>query len=162
MYKTLLSVIIILCAALPLRAQQEKVKVSSEAVEGKVFIYYELQGNPSEEYEVNLLLKRTSQPSFIYSPEDLEGDIDKGKFASGRRKITWKLTDKEKKMFAGGDDYYFEVSANRAGDSSPWYYYVGAALVAGGAAAAIITWNSQGDQGGQTGSQGLPAPPGRP
>ncbi|MGE5432938.1 MAG: hypothetical protein ACM3QX_17790, partial [Syntrophomonadaceae bacterium] len=123
MNKTLLLVIIILCPALSLRAQQEKIQVSSEAVEGKVFIYYELQGAPSKEYDVNLLLKRTSQPSFSYTPENLEGDVNEGKFAAGKRKITWVLTPEEKKMFALGEDYYFEVNAKPAQEGTSWYYY---------------------------------------
>lgn len=162
MNRTLLSVFIILCLCWPSRAQQEKIKVTSEASEGKVFIYYELQGNPSKEYEVGVKLKRTSQPSFSYTPEDLEGDLNEGKFASGKREIIWTLSSDERKMFADGEDFYFEVTANAAGGGTAWYYYVGAALVAGGAAAAIITWNAQGDSGGQTGTQGLPTPPGRP
>ncbi|MCU7497387.1 MAG: hypothetical protein HF314_16270 [Ignavibacteria bacterium] len=161
MNKTLLSVFVILLAALPLRAQ-EKISVTSEAAEGKVFIYYELQGNPAEDYEISLLLRRTSQPTFSYSPEELEGDFNEGKFATGKRKITWKLTPEEKKMFFEGDDYYFEVLAKPSGGGTSWYYYLGAALVAGGAAAAIITWNQQGDGGGRTSDQTLPTPPGRP
>ncbi|MGE5354027.1 MAG: hypothetical protein ACM3P0_18215, partial [Acidobacteriota bacterium] len=151
MYNTLLSLLIILCLSCPLWAQQEKIQVTSEASEGKVFIYYELQGNPSKEYEVGLKLKRTSQPNFSYTPEDLEGDVNEGKFATGKRKIVWTLSKDEEKMFQDGEDFYFEVTANPAGGGTAWYYYVGAALVAGGAAAAIITWNAQGDSGGQTG-----------
>ncbi|HEX2869109.1 MAG TPA: hypothetical protein VHO03_18855 [Ignavibacteriales bacterium] len=162
MNKTLISIVIFICTALPLSAQ-EKVTVASEASEGKVTVYYELKADPSKEYKINLLLKRTSQPSFTYIPENLEGDIDEGKFASGRRKITWRLSSREKSMFSGGDDFYFEVTARPVEAGTAWYYYVGAALVAGGAAAAIVTWNSQGgDSGGGQTNQSLPTPPGRP
>lgn len=161
MNKTLLSIFIFICTALPLSAQ-EKITVTSEASQGKVTIYYELKADPSQEYKVNLLLKRISQPSFTYQPENLEGDIDEGKFASGKRKITWRLSNTETSMFSGGDDFYFEVTAKPVESGTAWYYYVGAALVAGGAAAAIVTWNSQGGDSGGQANQSLPAPPGRP
>lgn len=161
MNRTMFLLIVFICLAHTLRAQ-EKITVTSEAGKGKVFIYYQLQGDPSKEYEVSVELKRTSQPRFSYSPEYLEGDYNEGKFAAGKRRIIWKLTDRETKMFSEGEDFYFEVTARPADNSTAWYYYVGAALVAGGAAAAIVTWNQQGDPGTQQSDQGLPAPPKRP
>jgi hypothetical protein len=63
---------------------QEKIETYSEVLEdGKVNIYYDLKGDPSEEYEIKLNLRRTSNPEFKYSPDDLEGDYGTGKYATG-------------------------------------------------------------------------------
>jgi hypothetical protein len=140
---------------------QEKIETYSEVLEdGKVNIYYDLKGDPSEEYEIKLNLRRTSNPEFKYSPDDLEGDYGTGKYATGKKRITWKLNDKEK-TFADGEDFYFEVIAQKASKGLSWYYYLGGAVL-GGVAAILLGGSKSG--GGNSGgsSTALPNPPGRP
>lgn len=126
-----------------------------------ISIYYSLSPITSDEFEISLILKRTSVPNFNYSPKELKGDIGEGKFAGIERKIIWYVTDEEMNMF-DGDDFYFEVFAEKIKKSGgiPWYYYVGTAAV-GGVAAILLSGGSDSDKKTTT-SQSFPPPPDRP
>lgn len=93
-------------------------------------IYYTLEGDPEEEYEIQLYLKREEDPSFVYEPQFVTGDIGEGKFVGVNNKIIWNA----KKRFPNGlrgEDFYFEVTAEQVGGGLAWYYYIGGAIVAG-------------------------------
>jgi hypothetical protein len=112
--------------------------VSFESKEDKIYIYYTLDANLNDEFEIEVILKRTSVPTFEYRPSDLTGDIGTGKFAGSKKTIIWQVSESEMKMF-NGDDFYFEIDAQKIEDGGgiPWYVYVGG-LAAGGVAAVIV------------------------
>ncbi len=140
---------------------QENIKTSFEASEGKVFIYYEFEGDSQQEYNVNVKLKRSSDPSFELTPSVLVGDVGKGTFAGKRRTIIWQINPQEEKMLSGSD-FYFEVLASKIekGGGVPWYVFVGGAVLAGGAAAFLLL-NKKSEDNNTTTTQ-FPAPPSRP
>ncbi len=140
---------------------QENIKTSFEASEGKVFIYYEFEGDPQQEYNVNVKLKRSSDPTFELVPSVLVGDVGKGAFAGKRRTIIWQINPQEEKVL-GGSDFYFEVLASKIekGGGIPWYVFVGGAVVAGGAAAFLLL-NKKSEDNSTTTTQ-FPVPPARP
>ena len=137
---------------------QEKVSATFEAVEGKVLIYYTLKGAAEKEYEVEVVLKRSGDPSFELVPDDMSGDVGKGKFAGSRKTIIWHIKPDEEAQLEG-EDFYFEVTAAeiKEGGGFPWLWVLGGAAVAGGAAAYFIL---SGDKTEET--PNLPPPPGRP
>ena len=157
MNKTKLGLIIILLVN-GFIFSQEKVSATFEAVEGKVLIYYTLKGDSEKEYDVNAILKRSNDASFELIPEDMTGDIGKGKFAGARKTIIWHIKPEEEALLEG-EDFYFEVTAVevKEGGGFPWLYVLGGAAVAGGAAAYFLL--SKDDPAETT---NLPSPPGRP
>ena len=138
---------------------QERVSAAFEAIEGKVLIYYTVKGDAAKEYEIDVVLKRTSVPSFELIPEEMSGDIGTGKYAGTRRTIIWHIKPEEQEKL-DGDDFYFEVTALEIeeGGGFPWLYVVGGAALAGGAAALLLL--KKDESGGETTT--LAAPPGRP
>jgi hypothetical protein len=138
---------------------QEKVSATFEAIEGKVLIYYTIKGDAEKEYKIDIVLKRTSVPSFELVPEEMSGDIGTGKFAGTQKTIIWHIKPEEQEKL-DGDDFYFEVTATEVeeGGGFPWLYVIGGAVVTGGAAAYFILKKDK--TGGETAN--LPMPPGRP
>lgn len=143
-----------------LTAQQVS-NVSFELVDQDINIYYTLSPISSDNFEISVVLMRTSIPSFSYNPPDLSGDYGEGKYAGTNRKIVWHVSDEEMNMF-DGDDFYFEVFAEKIEKSGgiPWYYYVGTAAL-GGAAAVLLGGGSGSDNTTPT-PQSFPTPPDRP
>ncbi|MGE5797607.1 MAG: hypothetical protein ACM34O_04060 [Ignavibacteria bacterium] len=142
---------------------QENIDASFEAAEGKIFIYYELKGDPASEYQVEVKLKRTSDPSFEIVPSVMIGDVGKGKFAGGKRTIIWHLNSEEEAKLEG-EDFYFDVRAEKIeeGGGIPWWVYAGTAAVGGGVAAFfLLNKSDSGDEPSPSAST-FPNPPGRP
>jgi hypothetical protein len=143
---------------------QEKIDATFEASDGKIFIYYEIKGDPEKEFNVEVTLRRTSVPSFKLTPSEMTGDVGEGKFAGRQRTIVWRLKPEEEAIL-DGEDFYFEVIAEAieegGGGGVPWYVWVGGAAVGGGVAALLLLKKDDGGGGGTT-STNLPAPPGRP
>jgi hypothetical protein len=141
---------------------QEEINTSFEASpDGKIFIYYQLNGIADKEYDISVKLKRTTVPSFELIPSDLSGNIGRGKYGDGTKKtIIWNLKPEEKAIL-NGDDFYFVVNAEevKSGGGIPWYVYVGGAALAGGAAALLLTKKS--DSSNPT-TDNFPSPPARP
>ncbi|MCW8850688.1 MAG: hypothetical protein OQJ81_11965, partial [Melioribacteraceae bacterium] len=123
----LILIFFILISFKSLSAQQIS-DVSFELDGQNINIFYTLTPITSDNYEITTLLKRTSDPNFNYSPQNLSGDVGEGKHSGIRKKIIWKVSEIEMNMF-DGDDFYFEVFANKIEESNgiPWYYYVGTA-----------------------------------
>jgi hypothetical protein len=125
-----------------------------------IVVHYDLNGSTDKLYNVELVLKRETQPYFKMLPKDISGDVGTGKFAGKHHEIVWHLFS-DVPDGLDGNDYYFEVSATLLGaekEGTSWLYYVGAAVV-GGAAAVFLGRNlfTKGSSGA-----GLPSPPGRP
>lgn len=143
-------------------AQTQELKNLSFEVEGdNVKIYYELIGDVESEYEIEVILKRTGDPSFVLIPKELTGDVGEGKFAGGKRKIIWKLKPDEKVRLEG-EDFYFSITASKIEVTAgiPWYYYVGGAVVGG--VIAVITLIGGGEDEKPPTTTEFPSPPGRP
>lgn len=162
-YQFILTVIILLPLIHGSAYPQERISTTFEASpDGKIFIYYQLNGDPEKEYDISVVLKRTSVPSFELTPSDLSGNVGKGKYGDGTKKtIIWNLKPEEKAIL-NGEDFYFVVNADeiKSGGGIPWYVYVGGAAVAGGVAAVLLL-NKKSDNGTTT-TESFPTPPGRP
>jgi hypothetical protein len=145
-------------------AQNETINSSFRVVEGIILIEYEIvNGDPNSDYEVSIVLLRSSDITFKYAPEVLEGDIGEGKFAGKTNTIKWLYTSEEEELLSEGEDYYFEVKAERIIAGSTWYYYAGGAVAAGIVAFLIAGGSGNGDEttnGG--GTTTIADPPGRP
>lgn len=136
---------------------QGNIVTTYETLEEKILVHYELNGDDSKEYDISLVVKRTSDKKFEYKPSNISGDVGKGKFATGKRTISWILSKKEIDLFSEGDDFYFEVGADLIKGGISWYYYVGGAVLAGGGAALFLLKPKT-----TSTTETLPTPPGRP
>ncbi len=156
---TILLLIFIISANFTLLAQEPVVKNSFFELQGdNVVIYYDLEADPEEEYEVQIFLLSEEDKTFKYTPEFVSGDVGEGKFAGEKRKIIWNI----KKEFPDGlegEGYYFEITADETGSSV--IYYVGAALVAVGGAAALLLGGGD-DETTPPADVARATPPGRP
>ncbi len=161
-YHFFLTVIILSALISSSSYSQGRISTTFEASpDGKIFIYYQLNGDPEKEYDVNVALKRTSIPSFELVPSDLSGNIGRGKYGDGSKKtIIWTLKPEEKTIL-NGEDFYFVVNAEEVknGGGIPWYVFVGGAAVAGGVAAVLLL-NKKSDT--TTPTESFPSPPSRP
>jgi hypothetical protein len=142
---------------------QQKIQASFDYSEGKIFIFYEFQGDRTKDYEVETVLKRTSDPGYSLVPEKLSGDIGEGKFANKKCKIIWELNPEDESLLEG-EDFYFDVLASEisTGGGIPWYVFAGGAAVAGGTAAILLLGKKDSDGTTNTPSTGFPTPPNRP
>ena len=140
---------------------QNNIITSFETASHSVIIYYEFAGNQSNEYEISITLKRTTDPNFSLEPSQLSGDFGSGKYGEGKRKIFWYLTPKEESTLIG-DDFYFELAASeiRKSGGIPWYVFVGGALLGGGTAAALLLGKKS--ESSSSSSFSFPKPPSRP
>ena len=162
-YQFILPVIILLTFISGTAYSQERISTTFEASpDGKIFIYYQLNGNPDREYDISVELKRTSVPSFELKPSDLSGNVGRGKYGDGSKKtIIWTLKPEEQAIL-NGEDFYFVVNADEveSGGGIPWYVYVGGAALVGGTAAVLLL-NKKSDNTTTTGTD-FPLPPARP
>ncbi|GJQ31199.1 MAG: hypothetical protein HBSAPP04_00380 [Ignavibacteriaceae bacterium] len=157
--KSLYLIIISLLLLQEANFAQEKVEANFEVKDNSIYIYFKFEGDPDDEYKVNVKLRRGQNVDFAYEPKSLKGDIGEGYFAQKMCTIIWELLDSETQQFADGDDFYFEVSIEEVG-ISPWYYYIGsAALLGGGTIAAILLGGKSQEE---TSTTKLPSPPARP
>lgn len=131
--------------------------------EGTINIYYKFKGDPGKDYDVTVILKRKSDPTFSLIPKNVSGSVGVGKFANAKRTIIWELTSSEQQSLKG-NDYYFAVNAKpveaEKGGGIPWYVYVGGAALAGGTAAILLLKKNGNSNSGSNAS--IPDPPGRP
>ncbi|NCS90217.1 MAG: hypothetical protein AUK34_05140 [Ignavibacteria bacterium CG2_30_36_16] len=138
---------------------QQTTEGTFEVSDGKVIIHYNLNASPDYDYEINVKLKRKGNSSFEYVPDDISGDVGEDNFTSGRKTITWVLTESETSKF-DGDDFYFEINIKeiKSGGLS-WLYYAGAAVLGGGAAALLLLTKKADET---TPNSSFPTPPARP
>jgi hypothetical protein len=131
------------------------------AVSGlRVTVSYDLQGEPNATYNVAMMLKSRSDPTFGYEPKALSGDVGLGKYAGTDREIVWDMS-KEFPQGLQGSGYYFVVDAREVspGHSTSILTWLGAGAVA---VAAVITYVIVTRNGGPTSPASYPNPPGRP
>ena len=139
---------------------QGKIQATFDYSDGKIFIFYEFQGDRNKDFEVTVKLKRTSDPSFEIIPSQLSGDVGEGKFAGKKNKVTWVLNEDEESQLEG-EDFYFDVTALEIeqGGGIPWYVFAGGAALAGGTAAILLLGKKDSDGTTPPPSGGFPRPP---
>jgi hypothetical protein len=143
---------------------QGKIQASFKYSDGKIFIYYEFQGDRNKDYEISIKLRRTNDANFEMIPDDLSGDIGEGKFAGRKNQIIWIINEDEESQLEG-EDFYFDVTAEaiEEGGGVPWYVFAGGAAIAGGTAAILLLGKKESDETTSTqSSNNFPTPPLRP
>ncbi len=88
---------------------QKKVQADFEVKDKSIFIHFQFEGDPEDDYEVAVCIKRVPMPEFVYEPLMLTGDLSTGPFARIKRTFIWELNEEEAKHFDYSDDFYFEV-----------------------------------------------------
>ena len=125
-----------------------------------VTVTYDLSGSAKANYNVALVLRSRSDPSFKYSPKVLTGDVGLGTHAGIQRKIVWNM-EQEFPEGLPGNGYYFVVNADEvdADHSTGILTWLGAGAVA---IAAVTTYIIVSHNGGLKAPVSYPVPPGRP
>ena len=127
-----------------------------------VYVYYDLIGVATRVHRITLTLRREGDPTYVYRPVNLVGDIGTIVFPGQERRITWDFT-KEFPNGLTGNDYYFVVEAAWESEEgiSPLVWIGGGAALVGGVLAIVLLSGGSSDNGGG-GSTSFPQPPGRP
>jgi hypothetical protein len=128
-----------------------------------VYVYYDLIGVASRVHRITITLYREGDPTFVYRPVNLVGDIGTIVFSGQDRRITWDFT-KEFPNGLSGNDYYFVVEAAWDAEKgiSPLVWIGGGAALVGGVLAIVLLSGGSSDTGGGGGTTSFPQPPGRP
>jgi hypothetical protein len=136
-------------------------KVRFEIAGDLVRVYYDLVGPIDRVHSVSLVLQKESDPTFLYRPVNLTGDVGTIVFPGERRRITWDFT-KEFPEGLSGNDYYFVVNAELVEQEgmNPMVWVGGGAALVGGVVAIILL--SKGEDTPPPPPAGFPTPPGRP
>ena len=101
--------------------------------ENYVTIKYNLLGPQNATYTVRLILKRTSDSSYVYIPRDVSGDVGSGILAGDNRQIVWGIRDEFPSSFKG-DDFYFELDAHKISKGTEMKPWIGVVMAAASAA----------------------------
>lgn len=118
-------------------SNNEKIKDLRVEQSGQdLVIYYNLDGEPDDDYEIKLLLVNKNS-GILYEPKSFTGNIGKGKFAGKDRKITWKVENDFPWKFIG-EDYELKLQGEKLGGGIAWYIYALGGAVAGGIAAILL------------------------
>ncbi|MBI3193618.1 MAG: hypothetical protein HYZ34_04000 [Ignavibacteriae bacterium] len=127
-----------------------------EQLDERVIITYDLSGNSSNRYDVSILLKKKSDPSFGFEPKLLTGNIGGGIACGENLAVVWS-NDEEIPDDLRNGDYYFVGYASEVEESSisPWIW-IGAVLIVGGIVYLIVSKSKE-----ETPNE-FPTPPGRP
>jgi hypothetical protein len=163
--RLLLVAALLLQCAVPVLAE-EPVQVSNvrfEVVGDLIYVYYDLAGDPEKAHRVAIYLRRESEPTFVYRPLNLSGELGPIVFPATGKRITWEFT-KDFPEGLQGTDYYFEVEAEapESGASiSPLVFIGGGIAVIGGIVAIVLAGGSD-DPPPPVTPTGFPPPPGRP
>lgn len=158
-----LSAVLLVQLALPALAD-EAVDVRNVRFEVRgelVYVYFDLLGDAQKAHRVNLYLRRESEPTFVYRPQNVTGEAGTIVFPASGKRITWEFT-KEFPEGLQGSDYYFEVEAEAPETSgvSPWVFIGGGVALIGGVVALVLAGG--GDEAPPPPATGFPQPPGRP
>lgn len=137
MMKTILCALLFLLLAASGASSQSPANVSFEPIGDSIAIYYDLAGDPEQEYEISVTLCREDFTTFRFIPKSVTGDVGSGKFAGMKRRIIWAVK-KDFTVDPDVTDYYFKVEASIVSGASAWWYIGGAALVGGGVAAVLL------------------------
>jgi hypothetical protein len=128
-----------------------------------IYVYYDLSGNVEKAHRVALYLRRESEPTFVYRPLNLTGEVGTIVFPGTEKRITWEHT-KDFPEGLKGEDYYFEVEVevpDVGGSISPLVFIGGGIAVIGGIVALVLSGGGS-DTPPPPPDAGFPPPPGRP
>jgi len=109
-------------------------------VENNVAIIpYELVADKDSTYEIGIVLKRRSDPSFQLTPKSVSGAVGRGQYASGMREIRWDYR-RDLTRELTGNDYFFALTARTVLEDGgwPWWYYAGGGTAIVGIVVAIV------------------------
>ncbi len=121
-------------------------------------ILFDVIGEPTDNFEIELYLMDKSNKSFERKLKQLTGAFGTGKFSGTGKILIW---DFEKEINGGLDNnnLYLKLVVEKASGGIPWYVWAGG-VVAGGVAAVLL--GGKKDNGGGTTSVSIPVPPARP
>lgn len=122
-----------------------------------ITINYDLIGSLKEKYEIKVVMKKEDDPTFLFTPRAVEGDIGIGNFAGLKREITWYYRRDIPQGIKSDEKYFFEISVKEVGSSKMWIYYLVGGALALGAGIMLLTSKAK----DQTQKE-LPMPPVRP
>jgi len=136
------------------------VEIKSDIQKDIVTIYYNIKNTEGYNLQIDLLLKKKSDPSFKYQPKYVSGDIGEGRF-NGQNRIIWNK-NKEKIPIIDFNDYYFDLDIKVISKSSNKWLWIGAgaAILAGGTTLYFLLKKDK-NETIQT-ELSMPQPPGRP
>ena len=141
---------------------QNNINTSYKYSNHRITIYYDFQGDSEQQYNISVILKRTSNPNFNLVPGSVTGDFGEGKYADGKRKIIWNLSPQEEEILTG-NDYYFAINAAEIKSGGiAWYVYVLGIGLGGGAAAVLLGKKNASAGSNSNSTTTFPTPPGRP
>jgi hypothetical protein len=161
-FSSLLAAVILLgtVCTRPAAAGDRHIQNVQSVREGETYlIRYDLTSGPgAERHEINIVLRRRGDESFMYRPVNLSGDFGRGIAGGEGREIRWAYRDE----FPDGlqeSDFYFEVLVD-SGDTSPderpfllrTPVLIGAGAVVGGVLAIVLS----------SGRDDQPSPPAQP
>jgi hypothetical protein len=129
-----------------------------------IYVYYDLAGDGQKAHRVSLYLRRDSEPSFVYRPLNVTGEIGTIVFPASGKRITWEFT-KDFPEGLQGEDFYFEVEAEAPGGTggiSPLVFIGGGIAVIGGIVAIVLSGGGTDNPPPPPTDTGFPPPPGRP
>lgn len=131
--------------------------VQFEVKNNKIHLFYNLNGDENQFFNIQIKLLRKSDPKFILLPKLVEGDIGNNIKAGNKKTIIWNI-QKELKGKLKGNDYYFRVEAYYKEKSISWYWFSGI-IATGAATAAYFLMSSKSTP---SNSKRIADPPGRP
>ena len=154
-------------APLAALAQQQKGRIENVRVQingrSSVYIDYDLVGPTDRVYKVTVTMKKESDSTFAYVPQNMAGDIGASVFPGRNNRIVWSLAKEFPEGIKEGEFYFlFTVDEEEpsSGVGVPLLIAGGAAVVGG--ILALILVSKKGPDGGNGGPPGFPSPPDRP
>jgi len=128
-----------------------------------IYIYYDLVGDIQKAHRVAVYLRRESEPTFVYRPLNVTGELGTIVFPATGKRIMWEFT-KDFPDGLQGDDYYFEVEAEAPETSKPIspLVFIGGGIAVIGGIVAIVLAGGGDDTPPPPTATGFPQPPGRP
>jgi hypothetical protein len=159
--------VLFLLMAMPHALAQTQVEDSRHFVIGPwrvennvAIIPYELVAGKDSTYEIGIVLKRRSDPSFQLTPKSVSGAVGRGQFVGGMREIRWDYR-RDLAQALTGNDYFFALTARTVLEDGgwPWWYYAGGGTAIVGIVVAIAA-GSETATPPPPGVTFLPEPPG--
>jgi hypothetical protein len=158
--------LIVEAAPLAARAQETAPRIENIRVQingrSSVYIDYDLVGPTDQVYKVTISMRKSSDSTFAYEPQNVAGDIGPNVFAGRNNRIVWSIAKEFPEGIKEGE-YYFVFSVESATSSSgvismPVIIAGGAAVVGGILALVLLSKKDNGPPP----VTGFPKPPGRP
>jgi len=150
--------------ALAQQAQTGRIENVRVQINGRssVYIDYDLVGPTDRVYKVTVTMKKESDSTFSYVPQNMAGDIGATVFPGRNNRIVWSLAKEFPEGIKEGEFYFlFTVDEElpSSGVGTPLLIAGGAALVGGILALLLV---SKKGTDGPGGVPGFPTPPDRP